>query len=199
MEFVIEQGKQPHQECSTLLLPALSIGNVGQLAVDLLVSSMKAERIGYLDDPFVLPCVGNDAYGPIPCGDLALPLKDAATGIYAELMHSDRSLLREWEDCGQPKIVVTCRNQQEMNKLRDAAEDIGLPTFVVADAGRTQVLTIGRHFLLLTEQPYDSIPNFSVADALRLTGIGRNEFIDVMNKCRSKVISAFVLVSIVFI
>ncbi|KAL4279540.1 hypothetical protein GQ457_03G000370 [Hibiscus cannabinus] len=76
MEFVIEQGKQPHhEECSTLILPALSIGNVGQLAVDLLVSSMKAERIGYLDDPFVLPCVGNDAYGPIPDGDLALPLE----------------------------------------------------------------------------------------------------------------------------
>ncbi|KAM7252627.1 hypothetical protein ACFE04_000781 [Oxalis oulophora] len=36
------------------------------------------------------------------------------------------------------------------------------------------------------EQPYDSIPNFSAADALRLTGIGRNEFIDIMNKCRSK-------------
>lgn len=50
---------------------------MGQLAVDLLVSSMKAERIGYLDDPFVLPCVGNDAYGPIPCGDLALPLEGA--------------------------------------------------------------------------------------------------------------------------
>ncbi|XWS67508.1 hypothetical protein CRYUN_Cryun04dG0012500 [Craigia yunnanensis] len=75
MEFVIEEGKQPLEECSTLLLPALSIGNVGQLAVDLLVSSMKAERIGYIDDPFVLPCVGNDAYGPIPCGELALPLE----------------------------------------------------------------------------------------------------------------------------
>jgi hypothetical protein len=41
---------------------------------------------------------------------------------------------------------------------------------------------------LFTEQPYDSIPNFSAADALRLTGIGRNEFIDIMNKCRSKVL-----------
>ncbi|KZV31579.1 hypothetical protein F511_13519 [Dorcoceras hygrometricum] len=39
------------------------------------------------------------------------------------------------------------------------------------------------------EQPYDSIPNFSAADALRLTGIGRNEFIDIMNKCRSKKLS----------
>ncbi|VAH18345.1 unnamed protein product [Triticum turgidum subsp. durum] len=36
------------------------------------------------------------------------------------------------------------------------------------------------------EQPYDSIPNFSAADALRITGVGRNEFIDIMNKCKSK-------------
>lgn len=57
--------------------PALSIGNVGQLAVDLMVSSTKAERIGYLDDPYVLPCIGNDAYGPVPQGELALPLEGA--------------------------------------------------------------------------------------------------------------------------
>ncbi|GBG60524.1 hypothetical protein CBR_g5699 [Chara braunii] len=36
------------------------------------------------------------------------------------------------------------------------------------------------------ERSYDTIPNFSAADALRLTGIGRNEFIDIMNKCRAK-------------
>ncbi|XVF39577.1 hypothetical protein PTKIN_Ptkin01aG0044900 [Pterospermum kingtungense] len=40
--------------------------------------------------------------------------------------------------------------------------------------------------VMKNEQPYDSIPNFSAADALRLTGIGRNEFIDIMNKCKSK-------------
>ena len=44
---------------------------------------------------------------------------------------------------------------------------------------------------LFAEQPYDSIPNFSAADVLRLTGIGRNEFIDIMNKCRSKVLDRF--------
>jgi proteasome assembly chaperone 2 len=75
MEFVLEQGKTLHEECSTLLLPALSIGNVGQLAVDLLVSSLRTEKIGYLDDPYVLPCVGNDAYSPIPRGNLSLPLE----------------------------------------------------------------------------------------------------------------------------
>ncbi|KAJ4716427.1 Proteasome assembly chaperone 2 [Melia azedarach] len=75
MEFVREEGKQINEDCSNLILPALSIGNVGQLAVDLLVSSTGAETVGYLDDPFVLPCVGNDAYRPIPRGDLALPLQ----------------------------------------------------------------------------------------------------------------------------
>ncbi|OVA20250.1 Peptidyl-tRNA hydrolase [Macleaya cordata] len=53
---------------------------------------------------------------------------------------SQRNLLRQWEQCGQPKIVVSCKNQQEMNRLKETAESIGLPTFVVADAGRTQVL-----------------------------------------------------------
>ncbi|WCJ33826.1 Proteasome assembly chaperone 2 [Euphorbia peplus] len=75
MEFVLEKDKHVHEDCSTLILPALSIGNVGQLGVDLLVSSTKAERIGYLDDPYVLPSVGNDAYGPLPSGDLVLPLE----------------------------------------------------------------------------------------------------------------------------
>ncbi|GAB2267285.1 hypothetical protein Dimus_002270 [Dionaea muscipula] len=75
MEFVAEQGKQIHSDCPTLVLPALSIGNVGQLALDLLISSTGADRIGFLDDPHVLPCVGNDAYGPLPQGTLALPLE----------------------------------------------------------------------------------------------------------------------------
>lgn len=75
MEFYLEEGKQLSPNSSTLILPALSIGNVGQLAVDLLISSLKAENIGCLDDPNVLPCVGNDAYSPLPVGKLALPLE----------------------------------------------------------------------------------------------------------------------------
>lgn len=72
-------------------------------------------------------------------GKIASQCAHAATGLYSELMQSYRSLLRQWELWGQAKIVVTCKNQQEMNKLKEAAESIGLPTFVVADAGRTQV------------------------------------------------------------
>ncbi|KAH9606342.1 hypothetical protein KSS87_007155 [Heliosperma pusillum] len=72
-------------------------------------------------------------------GKIASQCAHAAMGMYAELMQSQRSLLRQWEQCGQAKIVVTCKNLKELTKLEQDAETIGLPTFVVADAGRTQV------------------------------------------------------------
>ena len=55
---------------------------MGQLAVDLLISSTRAQRVGFLDDPNVLPCVGNDAYGPVPQGELALPLEGLSLSLY---------------------------------------------------------------------------------------------------------------------
>ncbi|XP_033644653.1 protein FAM91A1-like, partial [Asterias rubens] len=41
------------------------------------------------------------------------------------------------------------------------------------------------HGIMLGEKSYDSLPNFTAADCLRLLGIGRNQYIDIMNQCRS--------------
>ncbi|CAM8886295.1 unnamed protein product [Rhodiola kirilowii] len=79
---------------------------------------------------------------------------------------SQRSLLRQWEQCGQAKIVVTCKNQQEMNRLKHTAESIGLPTFVVADAGRTQVVAGSKTVLAIGPGPKASLD--SVTGKLRL-------------------------------
>lgn len=92
MEITLEEeGRSLSADCSTLLLPGLSIGNVGQLAIDLLISSTGARRVGYLDEPSVLPCVGNDAYGPAPVGDLALPLEAYESPSYALSLIQQRS------------------------------------------------------------------------------------------------------------
>ncbi|XP_010253995.1 PREDICTED: peptidyl-tRNA hydrolase 2, mitochondrial [Nelumbo nucifera] len=99
-------------------------------------------------------------------GKIASQCAHAATGIYAEMMQSQRSLLRQWEQCGQPKIVLSCKNQQEMNKLKEAAESIGLPTFVVADAGRTQVLAGSKTVLAIGPGRKSSVD--SVTGKLRL-------------------------------
>uniref|UniRef100_A0A8K9UGJ5 Family with sequence similarity 91 member A1 n=1 Tax=Oncorhynchus mykiss TaxID=8022 RepID=A0A8K9UGJ5_ONCMY len=39
--------------------------------------------------------------------------------------------------------------------------------------------------IMNVEKSYDSLPNFTAADCLRLLGIGRNQYIDLMNQCRS--------------
>ncbi len=36
------------------------------------------------------------------------------------------------------------------------------------------------------EKSYDILPNFTAADVNNLLGIGRNQYIDIMNKARSK-------------
>ncbi len=38
---------------------------------------------------------------------------------------------------------------------------------------------------MTAEKSYDSLPNFTAADCLRLLGIGRNQYIDLMNQNRS--------------
>ncbi|XP_044979436.1 probable peptidyl-tRNA hydrolase 2 isoform X2 [Hordeum vulgare subsp. vulgare] len=73
-------------------------------------------------------------------GKIASQCAHAATGLYADLLASNRVLLRQWEQFGQAKIVLTCKNQQEMNRIKETAEYRGIPTFIVADAGRTQVV-----------------------------------------------------------
>ena len=42
--------------------PCISVGNVGQLTVDLIINTLKLDRVGYLQDPGLLPLVGNDAF-----------------------------------------------------------------------------------------------------------------------------------------
>ncbi|XP_063220764.1 proteasome assembly chaperone 2 [Bacillus rossius redtenbacheri] len=44
------------------ILPSVSVGNVGQLAMDLVLSSLTAVKIGYVLHPAILPVVGSDPY-----------------------------------------------------------------------------------------------------------------------------------------
>jgi len=60
---------------ATLVLPCLTIGNVGQLALDLLISTFEIPRVGFLDHPYVLPMVGNDAFTPNGSGVLTTSLE----------------------------------------------------------------------------------------------------------------------------
>ncbi|XP_044282382.1 proteasome assembly chaperone 2 isoform X2 [Varanus komodoensis] len=45
-----------------LLMPAVSVGNVGQLAVDLVISTLSMPKVGYFYTDCLVPMIGNNPY-----------------------------------------------------------------------------------------------------------------------------------------
>ncbi|OIW04144.1 hypothetical protein TanjilG_00704 [Lupinus angustifolius] len=97
----------------------------------------------------------------------------------------------QWNNCFAGKVCKESEYYEDM--MRYLRKNLALFPYHLAEyVCRVMRVSPFRYYcdmifdVMKNEQPYDSIPNFSAADALRLTGIGRNEFIDIMNKCRSK-------------
>jgi len=60
-----------------------------------------------------------------------------AVGKRAEEM-SPRAV-RLWEESGYAKIVLKVPNLEEMEEIARRAGEMGIPTALIADAGRTQI------------------------------------------------------------
>ncbi|KAF7815347.1 protein FAM91A1-like isoform X1 [Senna tora] len=97
----------------------------------------------------------------------------------------------QWNNCFARKVCKESEYYEDM--MRYLRKNLAIFPYHLAEyICRVMRVSPFRYYcdiifeVMKNEQPYDSIPNFSAADALRLTGIGRNEFIDIMNKCRSK-------------
>ncbi|XP_044405301.1 protein FAM91A1 isoform X2 [Triticum aestivum] len=96
-----------------------------------------------------------------------------------------------WNNCFARKVCKEGEYYEDL--LRYLRRNLALYPYHLADyICRVMRISAFKYYCdvlfeaMKNEQPYDSIPNFSAADALRITGVGRNEFIDIMNKCKSK-------------
>ncbi|GFY73173.1 proteasome assembly chaperone 2 [Trichonephila inaurata madagascariensis] len=62
-EFVFWVQSSPmNLENYTLILPSISVGNVGQLAVDLLLNNLNVKKAAYVNHPSIIPMVGADPF-----------------------------------------------------------------------------------------------------------------------------------------
>lgn len=60
--FIPSQDSPAAFKGFTLVMPAVAVGNVGQLAVDLIVSTLNLSRVGYFHTDCLIPMAGNNPY-----------------------------------------------------------------------------------------------------------------------------------------
>lgn len=61
----------------------MSVGNVGQLAVDLVISTLRMPKVGYFYTDCLVPMVGNNPYATTKENSMELSIN--AEGVYSML------------------------------------------------------------------------------------------------------------------
>merc|ERR1712142_325944 len=102
--FPIDAGEASLWEGFTFVIPAVSVGNVGQLAVDLLISTLKMKKVGYIYDESITPVIGNDPY----TGCFSSRVGTMQLGMEKNLSTSTSSLMTSCEvyESAAERIVV---------------------------------------------------------------------------------------------
>jgi len=72
----------------------------------------------------------------LPKGKLAVQVGHASVGA---LLKSHKDDIVRWEKVGMKKVVLKVADEKELLKYKNEAEDIGLITSLVTDAGKTVV------------------------------------------------------------
>ncbi|MFP3064349.1 MAG: peptidyl-tRNA hydrolase Pth2 [Sulfolobus sp.] len=76
-------------------------------------------------------------------GKIAAQVAHAAVSLVLEIINGAngewKNWLKLWLEEGQPKIVVKVRNLEELLTRKEMAEELGLPSVVIQDAGKTQL------------------------------------------------------------
>lgn len=73
------------------------------------------------------------------CGKVAVQVAHAAVECAIKCYRKQRPVYNAWKNQGAKKVVVKTRSLEELLKLKKRAEDLGLITALISDAGRTEL------------------------------------------------------------
>lgn len=72
-------------------------------------------------------------------GKISAQVGHATLGAYKAARAKTPRVVGAWENAAQPKIALAIKSAKEANTLSAKARRAGIPTYVVYDAGRTQI------------------------------------------------------------
>ncbi|XP_074528467.1 peptidyl-tRNA hydrolase 2, mitochondrial [Halichoeres trimaculatus] len=90
-------------------------------------------------------------------GKVAAQCSHAAVSAYKQVLRRNPELLKQWEYCGQPKVVVKAPDEDTLIDLLGHAKEVGLPVSLIQDAGRTQIAPGSRTVLGIGPGPADLV------------------------------------------
>ena len=114
------------------------------------------DSYGVLDSPFkLLLCVNMSLQ--MGKGKIAAQCGHATLGAYRVASQHCASAIRWWQRTGQAKIAVKVDNDELMRELAAKARAAGLVTYIVEDAGRTQIAAGSKTVLAIGPAPVRDI------------------------------------------
>ncbi|KAK1138887.1 peptidyl-tRNA hydrolase 2, mitochondrial-like [Acipenser oxyrinchus oxyrinchus] len=90
-------------------------------------------------------------------GKVAAQCSHAAVSAYKQVQRRNPELLKQWEYCGQPKVVVKVPDEDSLIEILASAKELGLPVSLIQDAGRTQIAPGSRTVLGVGPGPADLV------------------------------------------
>ncbi|NWI10582.1 PTH2 hydrolase, partial [Crypturellus soui] len=94
-------------------------------------------------------------------GKVAAQCSHAAVSAYKQAQRRNPELLKQWEYCGQPKVVLKAPDEEALAQLLADAKQRGLTVSLIQDAGRTQIAPGSRTVLGIGPGPADLIDKVS--------------------------------------
>uniref|UniRef100_A0A8C8RKP1 Peptidyl-tRNA hydrolase 2, mitochondrial n=1 Tax=Pelusios castaneus TaxID=367368 RepID=A0A8C8RKP1_9SAUR len=94
-------------------------------------------------------------------GKVAAQCSHAAVSAYKQVQRRNPELLKQWEYCGQPKVVLKAPDEDTLVQLLVEAKQLGLTVSIIQDAGRTQIAPGSRTVLGIGPGPADIVDKVS--------------------------------------
>nr|XP_028564533.1 peptidyl-tRNA hydrolase 2, mitochondrial isoform X1 [Podarcis muralis] len=94
-------------------------------------------------------------------GKVAAQCSHAAVSAYKQIQRRNPELLKQWEYCGQPKVVLKAPDEETLLQLLGEAKTLGLTVSLIQDAGRTQIAPGSRTVLGIGPGPVEVVDKVS--------------------------------------
>ena len=115
---------------------------------------------GMIHSPYKLLLVVNMSL-KMEKGKIAAQCGHGTLGVYKRSMTLCPNSVRWWEVTGQAKIALKAENEMELSELQKMAKSKGICTYLVEDAGRTQVAAGSRTVLAVGPAPVSQLNEFT--------------------------------------